>query len=115
MDTQTFVNINKSYFISCSTIALKGALVGYFPFIAIPPWSYVYDKIAGFLINKLADGLEMTSFFIYIDIRTDLQGKVYFKAKMAGLEAEKTGDQIKIKEAEIEIIKAFRNFVKFNN
>ena len=113
MDLETLVKINKGYFIESSTVALKAQLVGLFPFILIPPWSFVYDKLAAWFIKKLADGLELIAFFKYTDLRVSKQGNDYVNAKIKGLEAELSGDPAKIKAAEDEIKDKFRAFVKF--
>lgn len=113
MDLEKLVKINKDFFIQSSTVALKAQLVGLFPFIAIQPWSFVYDKFSNWLINKLADGLELVAFFKYTDLRVTKQGNDYVNAKIKGIEAELSGDPQKIKAAEDEIKAKFRTFVKF--
>ena len=115
MDLEKLVKINKDFFVQSSAVALKAQLVGLFPFIAIQPWAYVYDKFANWIINKLADGLELIAFFKYTDLRVTKQGNEYVEAKIKGLEAELSGDPQKILEAENEIKNKFRSFVKFTS
>lgn len=108
MTTDELVKINKDYFIKVTTTAAKTALVGAFPFLVTPPFPFLLDKALNWIITKVADALELGSYFIYIDYRVDAQGKAYVEAAH---EAEKNPTTENIQKAN----DAFKKFIKFTS
>jgi len=107
MTTDELVRINKGYFIKVITVAAKTAIVGAFPFLATPPFPLILDKALNWLITKVADILEVGSYFIYIDYRVDEQGRAY-------VQAAHEADKLQTEEARIKADEAFKKFARFN-
>jgi len=77
------------------------------------------NPILGFLVGKVLEiairEAEIGAFFLYIDMRVKGQSKE-FEGKMAAhLEAQKSGDPVRIAKAEKELKDAFKAFVKITN
>lgn len=77
------------------------------------------NPILGFLVGKILEiairEAEIGAFFLYIDMRVKGQGKDFDAKIAANLEAQKSGDPVKIAKAEKELLVAFKNFVKLTS
>ena len=80
MTTDEIVRINKDYFIKTATVAARAAILVAFPYLNIPPFNLLINQGISWMVKKIADGLELSAFFIYIDFRVDAQGKDYVLA-----------------------------------
>ena len=107
MTTSELVKINKDFFIRSANLASKTAIFTAFPYLNIPPLNYLINQAIEWLVGKIADGLELSVFFIYVDFRVDEQGNSYTKASQ---EAYKNPTEENKKRAD----EAFDNFFKLN-
>ena len=77
------------------------------------------NPILGFLVGKILEiairEAEIGAFFLFIDMRVKSQGKDFDAKMAANLEAQKSGDPVKIAKAEKELLVAFKNFVKLTS
>lgn len=108
MTTDELVKINKNYFKKSSLIAAKTAVYGAFPYLNVLPISLIINQAIDWLVEKIADGLELSAFFVFIDMRVDAQGKVYVKAAH---EAE----LLQTEEARKKADEAFKLFINFKS
>lgn len=107
MTTDELVKINKDYFIKTSSVVAKATILGAFPYLDFPPINLLINQAIGWLMGKIADGLELSAFFIYVDFRVDAQGKDY-------VQAAHEADRLQTEEARIKADEAFKRFAKFN-
>lgn len=107
MITDELVRINKDYFVKASSISLKAAIFGALPYLNVPPLNFLVGKLVDWIISKVADGLELGAFFIYIDMRVDQQGKEY-------VSAAHEANTFQTEESRRKADEAFKRFVKFN-
>lgn len=108
MTTDDLVKISKSYFINVASAAAKSAVFLYIPFLKLPFFNTLTNKAVDWLIEKIADTLELSAFFVYVDFRVDAQGKEYV---LAAHEA----DKLQTEEARRKADEAFKRFAKFNS
>ena len=102
------VKINKDYFVKSSSILAKTAIFTAFPYLNFPPVNFLINQAINWTVGKIADGLELSAFFVYIDFRIDKQGREYADAARAA-EIGQT-EELRIKADE-----AFKAFAHFNN
>ncbi len=107
MKSDDLVKINKDFFIKSATAAGKTAVFTAFPYLSMPPFSLLIDQGISWLVSKIADGLELSAFFLYIDFRVDKQGKEY-------VEAAHEADKLQTEEARRKADEAFKRFARFN-
>ena len=112
MNIGDLVKINKDVFIKIASTASKGAVLSAFPYL-LGPFAYLINKSLDWIVLKIADGLELASFFVYIDFRVDAQGKAYVESVKKCQEIEKTGTPYQIEEARRIADEKFKIFVKF--
>lgn len=108
MTTEDLVKINKDYFIKVSVITAKGAIFAAFPYLRVVPLSYLIDQGIGWMVTKIADGLELSAFFVYIDFRADKQGCEY-------VYAAHEADNLKTEESRKKADEVFKRFARFTN
>jgi hypothetical protein len=106
MNTQDLVKVNKDYFVVVAQTALKTAVYTALPYLNVPPINVLLNKLINWLISKVADGLELAMFFIYVDLRISLEGADYVTAAQ---KANKTQLPEDIKVAN----EKFKIFIKF--
>lgn len=79
----------------------------------------IFSPLLGFVVSKVLEiairETEIGMFFLYIDLRTSMQGRDFEKAARANLEKQKTGSPEEKAKAEKELIDAFKAFVKLTN
>ena len=75
MTTAELVKINKDFFTRSANLAAKTAIFTAFPYLNVPPLNYLINQAIGWLVGKIADGLELSAFFIYTDFRVELKAK----------------------------------------
>lgn len=79
----------------------------------------ILTPVLGFIVGKVLDiaiqETEIGLFFLYIDLRTSVQGRDFEKTMQANLDAQKSGDPAKQAKAEKELKDAFKAFVKITN
>lgn len=118
MNRQEYVDLIKSAtlgaakqgvldYISAKLPSLFTGLIGK---IATPILGFFVGKILSIAIEKTELGI----FFLYTDFRVTAQGRDFEAYALANLNVRKNGTPEEIKNAEINLINAFRNFAKFN-
>lgn len=115
MTSEELAKINKDYFAKVTSMAAKTVMFSNFPFLNIQPLNFITSQLIDMFVKYLADALELVSFYAYIDLRVDKQGKDYVNAKKKGLEIELTGTPEEKKIAEQKIIDTFKLFAKFTS
>jgi len=110
--TKQLVQVAKDLFIDTSKAILKSYLSS---IIAIPIVGTIVNSLIDFFVGKIADGLEVASFFVYTDVRVTAEGRAYFDAKIKGYEVELNGTPEQKKAAEDAIKTAFYNLAHFNS
>ena len=108
MNTNDLVRINKDYFIKASKSAIKFAFFAAFPYLNILPFSLIIEQGLNWIVCKIADGLELSAFFTYVDLRVSKQGSEYV---LASMQADRTKSIKDIEDADDK----FRALVKFNS
>lgn len=84
-------------------------------FLLWGPFGVLVSYFAGQLAEYISKEGELRIFFLYIDMRTDSQGRDYLKAMKEYQGAKNEGDIEKIKEKESKLDEAFRALVVFTN
>ena len=84
-------------------------LVARIPFFGWPVVNPIMGWIVGLVVEALANQAEMRTFFVYIDIRTNLQAKDFEKACEKLLKASPEERE----KREQELMVAFRQFARF--
>jgi hypothetical protein len=107
MTTDELVRINKEYFVKASESAVKIAFFGAFPYLNVPPFNLIIDQGLNWIVRKIADGLELSAFFTFVDLRVSEQGREYVAAT---IQANKTQSVEDIRIAD----EKFKSLVKFN-
>jgi len=100
--------ISKDYFIKSSLGVAQAALFSAFPYLNIPPFNFLIAQGLKWLIVKVADGLELISFFIYVDLRTTEEGAAYVKAAHLA-------ESLQTEEARRAADEAFKRLVSFTS
>ena len=83
MLSSDLAKISKDYFIKSSLGVAEAALFSAFPYLNVPPFNFLIIKGLTWLIQKIADGLELLAFFTFVDLRTSEEGNAYVKAAHA--------------------------------
>lgn len=90
-------------------------LVAQIPFFSWP----LINPIVGFIVTTILKiairETEFGLFFTYIDLRTQSQSKDFESAALRNAIIQKNGTKQEKANAEAELVKAFRAFVKFTN
>jgi hypothetical protein len=85
---------------------------------AFMAWAFP-NMIAGFFVSKVLEvairETEFGLFFLYIDLRTSAQGKDFAEAAIRNQLLQKTGTEQEKADAEADLIRKFRDFVKFTS
>ena len=105
MTTDELVRINKNYFVITANTAAKNAVFVAFPYLNVPPLNFLVSQAISWIVNKIADGMELGAFFIYVDFRVDAQGKEY-------VQATHDAEKLKTEESRIKADLAFKRFAK---
>ncbi len=108
MTTEELVKINRDFFTKAAGIAAKTAIFMAIPYLDVPPVNFLINRVVDWIVNQIADGLELSAFFIYIDLRVSKQGKEYV---IASYNANKFQTEELRKIAD----EKFKAFVKFSS
>lgn len=108
MTSNDLAKISKDYFLKSSITAASAVVLASFPFLNVPPINLIVNKAISWLMNQVADKLELLSFFLYIDLRTDQEGMDYVKAAHEA-------NILQTEEAMAKADAAFKRFAKFTN
>jgi hypothetical protein len=108
MTTAELVRINKDYFVKTATVAAKTAIFVAFPYLKIPPLNLLIDQGISWMVKKIADGLELSAFFIFVDFRVDAQGKDYVLASH-NANNNPTEENMRIADEKFKIFASFKS------
>lgn len=108
----TFLSLGKSQVLKLLLAQLPTSLTtGFVGSLLNPIFGFLVGKILEIAIRET----EIGAFFLFIDMRVKGQSKD-FEAKMAAhIEAQKSGDPVRISKAEKELKDAFRAFIRLTN
>lgn len=112
MNLDDAINAFKEAIIKVASTEIMALIIGAAPFFAWPVinqvTSFIVNQIVSLLINKTEVGI----YFIRTDILTTGQASTYLKAQ-EDLQGAKTDDEKKV--AELAVINAARDLIKFNH
>lgn len=98
---------------------VKKAIISFFAkkaaFLLWGPFGVLVSLFAGQLAEYITKEGELRAFFLYIDLRTDSQGRAYLKAMKDYQGAKSEGDIEKLKEKEAKLNEAFKALIVLTN
>ena len=100
MTEKELVQIAKSYYEKATSTALVGAVYYYLPFLKMPPFNFVTEKILTAIVQKSSDELEAIAYFERTNLLVDKEGRDFVNAKL-GYKNAKTDEEKKKYENEI--------------
>lgn len=89
--------------------------IKHLPFLALPLPNLILTKIASKFAEYLVQEAEFGAFFLYIDLRSTRQGKIFEEAALKNRAAQEGGTDEEKKLAEAELISKFREFARFSS
>lgn len=107
---QEAVEAIKKALLSTGKEVLIKALVKKVPFLFFGPWGAVTELLIGKLVEILINETEFATFALYIDLRTDRQGKVFSEAVRKNYHAQLNGTEDEKIKSEKELIEKFKEF-----
>lgn len=90
-------------------------LISIAPWVKLPVINAAFKWLISYILNVAIDKTEMGAFFLFIDIRTNEQGKAFAAAAMANREAQRSGTPEQKKQAEDALINSFRALIRLTN
>lgn len=115
MKHSDYVDFLKSYLFKTITKKAFTVIITKLPFLAWGPLAPLLQLIIDKLVGIILDQTELAVFMKYIDIRTTLQGRDFYKAMEDNQLALKNGSDNDKKIAEQNLKDTFRAFVKLTN
>jgi len=110
-----YAELIKSAALSAGKTLVMQVLVQRLPFLA----SAFFNPVAAWLVGKILTiaikETEFGLFFLYIDLRTNAQGRAFQEAVLHNATAQKTGTPQEKADAEAQLIDSFRRFVRLAN
>jgi hypothetical protein len=94
--------------------AMKKGLATLFN-ILMPIANPILGFLVGYVLTIAIKYSEFGAFFLYIDLRSNQQGRDFEAAALKNLAAQKSGTEEDRKNAEKELINSFRTFIKFTS
>lgn len=110
MTQKELVEISREYFEKMVKAGLTVVICRWAPFFLLKPWSIVLDKVLDILVSALSNVLDKGAFFVYTDLRVNVDGRAFVAAKMAYKNARTEEER---KKYEDEIVKALNKLVSF--
>jgi|ERR1017187_9182893 hypothetical protein len=108
MTSDDLVKINKDYFVKVGESAAEVAVFSSFPFLSVQPFKFVTDQAINWVVTKIADGLELTAFFLYVDLRTSTEGLNYVQAAHKANQTQSEDDR-KAADALFTVLVSFKS------
>ena len=108
MTTKELVQLNRDIFIKTSSMTAKTAIFTAFPYLNIPPLNFLINQALDWIILKIADGLELSAYFIYTDIRVEKEGRDY-------IDALKNANTLQTEESQRLADEAFKRLISFRH
>ena len=115
MNHQQYADIIKSAALSAGKKAVMSYIVTAVPFFALPIINPILGLVVNWVLTIAIDETEMGLFFMYIDFRTNLQGKEFEAAALENFRAQTEGTEEEKINAEKNLIAKFRALAKFSN
>jgi hypothetical protein len=90
-------------------------------FLTVAPWARlpvlhaVVKWIIDYVLTVAIDRTELGAFFLFVDVRTSLQGRAFAQAALKHREAQSTGTPAEKAAAEYALLHSFRALVKFTS
>ena len=107
MRAEELIEVNKTYFVKASEIAVKTAIFGAFPYLNRVPFNFLISKAVDWIIIQVANNLAMQAFFIYVDFRVNKDGKNY-------VQAAHIANTLQTEESRKAADEAFKRFARFS-
>lgn len=108
-----YVEAIKSAAITAGKKFVMEYLVKEFAFVSWRLVNPIVSYLVGVVLEVAIKKTELGLFFIYVDVRTSMQGRAFEKAALANWRAQTSGTEEDKKHAEEILIRDFRTFVKF--
>lgn len=115
MNRDDYVDLIKSTALDLGQRFVMQYLVAKLPFLAWPIVNPIAGFIVGYVLKIAIRETEMGAFFLFIDTRTNAQGRAFAEAAQKNRDAQTSGTPEEKAKAEAELIGKFREFVKFTN
>ncbi len=115
-----YVELLKSTALSLAKQEVLPLLLGQLPIAMTTGFlGAILNPVLGFVVGKVLEitiqETEVGAFFLYIDLRTSIQGREFEKAARENLLKQKTGTPEERARAEKELKDAFKAFIKLTN
>ena len=115
MNRQETVDALKSAAKNIGKAAVMSYLTGLAPWLRLPFINWAVDGIVGYILGVAIDKTEMGGFFLFIDVRTSIQGRAFAEAAQRNRWAQMHGTVEDKQNAERNLIHSFRALVRFTN
>ena len=114
MKHSEYVEVIKKTALDAGKKLLLGELLKRVPFLFWGPLGAVTSLLVTKCLEILIQQTEFGIFFLYIDMRTDQQGKEFSSTAMKNYQIQQHGTPDEKKKSEEELIKAFKSFVRLS-
>lgn len=115
MTRQETVDALKRAAKSIGTTSVMSYLTTVAPWVQFPVLRTIVSSIVGYVLGVAIDKTELGAFFLYIDVRTSLQGRDFADKALKNREAQRNGTPEEKLRAEKELIDSFRALVRLTN
>jgi hypothetical protein len=85
------------------------------PWVRLPVIYQVFKWLIEFILSTAINKTELGAFFLFIDVRTSMQGREFIEAAQKNRQAQMNGTQKEKLTAERNLIDSFRAFVRFTS
>jgi len=108
-----YVGVVKSTAQNLATKLVMARLVVAQPWIAHPIVYAIVETIVDEMFEELIEKTEFGAFFLFIDFRTNKQGRAFFDAAVRNVKAKLGTDEKEKADAQKALIEAFNNFASW--
>lgn len=112
MTRDEYVELLKSAALDAGTKLVMSYLVSRIPFFALKFINPIVGYVVGAILRIAIRETEFGAFFLFIDMRTDLQAKAFEEAAIKNANAKTPEEK---KDAQDNLVLKFREFVKLRN
>lgn len=114
MKHSDYVNALKAAAFETGKNLLRREGLKHLPFLFSGPLGIIGNKLVEKIMEVLIKEGEFAIFFKYIDLRVDAQARDFSNAALKNYRTQISGTPEEKAKAEVELIVAFKNFVKLN-
>lgn len=97
----------------------SGAVIAYLvtvaPWVRLPIIYQIMSWFIRFIVETAIDKTELGAFFLFIDVRTSIQGREFAEAAQKNHETQKNGTKEEKAKAEADLVNKFRTLIKFTS